>query len=217
MADRLSLSLLLIAAACSGSSHHGPADAPAADAAPSDAAPVADAADCTFGDPTAPLQLALFYNQAQGGIAPLTDMTQVPLVVPDQGGYVLYVDVHAYNLASCTLKLTTVMRDVCSNAIVVFETRTAMFKHYSDGWAIPVTVASEGTIDACPPVGATRDINDQPYRIEVTAEDPLGRQAQAAVTIVPVCNGDTICECECNKDYTLGGACPAPNSGSGCP
>lgn len=194
--------LLLAIAAC---------DAQAGEAVPVDAA--LDGGDpfaCAprVGDPAAPIELLPIAGGPVDGVA-LADGATVRLTVPPQGGIILLVGVRARNVDGCMLQLTAALRDTISDQIIGIESRPAQLRVGADGWGIPVEsqLFSMANLAVCPATAASRDVFDQPWRLELQVDD-RGRTASTAVTIFPECGDDASCRCQCAAGAQPG-QCPA--------
>lgn len=218
---RRALALSLVVTAC-GAPAAGPVDARSSDA-PGDAPIDADDSDggdpfacvATIGDLAAPPELIAIRSGSPDGVA-LTDGAVVPMMAPPQGGIILLVGVRARNVDGCALQLTAALRDPGTNQVIALETRPAQLRIGGDGWGVPVEVqfVSMANLAVCPAAAATRDVFDQPWRLELTIDD-RGRQATTAVTITPSCADVSPmwdCPCQCAADYQPG-ACNVPPGG----
>lgn len=221
MVCRASL-LLLLLAACGQAATDAPVDARRD--APGDAADAADdggdggdpfACVSVIGDlQAAPALIAIRSGDPDG--VELTDGAVVPMMAPPQGGIILLVGVRAKNVDGCALQLTAALRDPGTNQVIALESRPAQLRVGADGWGVPVESQffSMANLAVCPAAAATRDVFDQPWRLELTIDD-RGRQATTAVTIAPSCAGvDPIwdCPCQCAADYQPG-VCTNPPGG----
>ena len=169
----------------------------------------------TIGDLAAPPELIAIRSGSPDGVA-LTDGAVVPMMAPPQGGIILLVGVRARNVDGCALQLTAALRDPGTNQVIALETRPAQLRIGGDGWGVPVEVqfVSMANLAVCPAAAATRDVFDQPWRLELTIDD-RGRQATTAVTITPSCADVSPmwdCPCQCAADYQPG-ACNVPPGG----
>jgi hypothetical protein len=198
---RVLLAPLLVLAAC-------PSSTPAADAGPADANLA-----CNVGDPGAPLELQIILRQVDGSYTLATDGGPAPIQTPPQFGKVLYAGVLARNFGSCTLQLTTSLRDICTGRVIGVESRPVIMRPRGDGWAEPadpVQISSYGNLPVCPSAALTRDLHDQPYRLTADVTDATSRTASASLTIVPVCaepENQADCRCSCSLGYTSGAPC----------
>lgn len=168
-----------------------------------------------IGDLQAPPELVAIRSGEPDGVA-LTDGAVVPMMAPPQGGIILLVGVRARNVDGCAVQLTAALRDPGTNQVIAIESRPAQLRLGGGGWGVPVESQffSMANLAVCPAAAATRDVFDQPWRLELTIDD-RGRPATTAVTIAPSCAGvDPIwdCPCQCAADYQPG-ACDVPPGG----
>jgi hypothetical protein len=191
-----------------------------ADAAPDQSVDI-DAAlpvECAIGDVTQPIELEFgYFNDTTGDFVPVGNMMPLPITYSGQGAFTMRVGVRARNVHCSVPHATIALLDTCpGNKLLKVEGRPIALME-SDGWGIPLNLASYMQLHACPLAGLTRHLEDVPYEIQLAIEDG-GRTAQASLHVVPYC-ADTddadraLCECQCNKDYVLGESCPPASSG----
>ncbi|MEO8702915.1 MAG: hypothetical protein ABI867_22915 [Kofleriaceae bacterium] len=172
-----------------------------------------------MGDLTAPPQIELVHLDELNTIVDTQAMAIVPLIAPPQGGWIVLLGVRATNLDGCGLTLTTALVDGCNGQIIKVDSRPSGLDPDPDrsGWGV-TTANGFGNLPVCPQLTATRDLYDVPYEVRVAIEDRDGRTAQGSITIVPTCPaGDTRCDCECDRDFIVGNACPTPAMHATCP
>ena len=181
---------------------------------------------CTLaylGDPAQPMQIELFYLPVgdgpsfgvKGGAAPqdLTACGPVDIVQPPQGTRVLFVGARANNLDPCNASLTTALRDPATNAIVGSpDIRSTVLVGIAGrpGWGeTPASgdnehgFANVGNMQVCPNFEGTRDIQQQPWLLEVDLKDRSGKKGQVLQRVFPRCAlGDATCECTCQTGWT---------------
>lgn len=183
--------------------------------APVDAMP--DAAPCPLGDISQPIELGLgYFHPTDKSFVPLSEMMPVPIVFAVQGNWVARIGVRARNL-DCRMTMTTALFDTCpGDKLLKSEQRPVKLEAQPDGWGLPLNVSYYSSLHACPLAGQVRHVNDVPYQIKVVVEDSMGKTVETSLHVVPYCiDGDdkSDCECRCNRDYVLGGACPPVSSG----
>jgi hypothetical protein len=175
---------------------------------------------CVIGDVTQPIELELGYlNPTTAELVPLSNMMPLPITSSAQGGFTMRVGVRARNVG-CNLQSATIaMFDTCpgTKLIKVETVFPILLMKSADGWGVPLNLGSYFQLHAGPYTGLTRHLDDVPYEIRLAIEDG-GRTAQASLHVVPYCADSddatrALCECQCNKDYVLGGACPPESSG----
>ncbi|MBI4820668.1 MAG: hypothetical protein HY791_30670 [Deltaproteobacteria bacterium] len=182
--------------------------------------PDASAETCFLGDPSKSAIIEPIFRQVDGSIAKLEEGSSVPLILPPQGGKVIFVGVRAQNLDGCPIEISASMRDPCSNALVALERRPIRLTPTASGWLeplLPTEIVNYSNLPACPRAGLERDIEGQPYEITIRVEDKSGRKAEAKVSAVPFCAEPEFrdrCTCECRAAYRQGDTCEAlPDSG----
>ncbi len=164
------------------------------------------ACDPRLGDLTAPVQIEALTDGVPDGRV-LHDGDDIALVVPPQGGIILLAGVRARNVDGCQLQLDAGLRDPVSGQLLTVESRPIQLRRAADGWGVPVDpqLFSLANLAVCPATASTRDVVDQPWRIELTVTD-RGRQASTAVTVTPRCGGEA-CRCLCTAGVDPG-TCP---------
>jgi hypothetical protein len=151
--------------------------------------------------------------------APLKDGDTVPLLLPLQGGRVVFVGARATNIDGCGVQLTGALRDETTRQ-VRFDQRTVNLEPSGDGWgatgaigsAVSGIVSNFANIPACPNQWSTEDVNDREYALEVTLKDRGGRTVTKAIHVTPVCaepENAAECACICRAGYVLGSTCDA--------
>jgi hypothetical protein len=172
----------------------------------------ADTNACPVGDLGAAAELELFHQDDRGTAVPTQAMDAVELVQPPQGGWVFYVIPHVRNMNGCELQLSTSLIDTISHQIIVFESRPVSLTDEGTGWGEPANVSGDGLVAACPQAMAMRDLDENPYTLDVVALDGAGRRAESMVDVVPTCS-DPFCRCQCDHLYHLGDNCSTPVDG----
>ncbi|MBI1945664.1 MAG: hypothetical protein HYS27_08210 [Deltaproteobacteria bacterium] len=173
--------------------------------------PDAGPADCFVGDPGQPPELQLVYRTAQGEMADLVDGGEVPLIIPPQGGHVVIIGARLRNVNVCGLQMSALLRDTCTNRILGREGRPIYVEKSADGWAVPIAperLDNYVNINACPNLVSSRDVDQQPYQLELRAVNlNVDLLLTAQLEVTAVCGEpDTArqCECQCDADYVLG-------------
>jgi hypothetical protein len=176
------------------------------------------------GDPAQPVELEIIALDAAGQSAAVAEGGRVPLILPPQGGKVVFVGVRARNVCAGPIQLLASVRDQCATPmrIVGLEGRPVVYVAGSDGWAEPGElgqISSYANVPLCPNVVSSRDIQDQPYQLTIQVKDHLGRAGQQTTTITPFCGepaNEADCQCTCALDYDVRNGCRAqPDAGSG--
>jgi hypothetical protein len=189
--------------------------------------PVVDAgpeAGCAgfFGDEDAEPVVELYQRTLDGGIVPIAEGGEVPLILPPQGGKVILVGVRAKNVDLCALSITAAVHDECTavdggfGRIVGREGRPLHLEAADDGWAYPIapdTLTNWANVPMCPNTAFPRDMDGEPYLLRIRIVDGSvtpRRTALAEAHITPVCaepRNLAECQCQCDKDYVLGQQC----------
>ncbi len=182
---------------------------------------------CFVGDRSLPVEIEPVFRDVAGDLQPMAEGAQVPLILPPQGGKVLFIGVRAKNLDGCPVQLSTSLRDPCTGAVLVVERRPITLEPSPDGWLQPphrdevdplTGEPGYSNLPACPLANIDRDIQGNPYDVTIRVEDPDGRQAEKVVRIVPFCAQPSVidqCLCECRADYAQGNDCSGERPDSG--
>ena len=169
---------------------------------------------CPIGDRSQPIELVpVAWAGTLDPPVDLADGAVVPLRRPLQGGKVIFVGVRARNVDGCAARLTGALRDAQNGEVVALEARPTRLVARADGWGVPEEpfLASLANVAACPNADADRDLDGNPWRLELRLDEDGGRSATVTVTIVPRClqlDEQDECACECDSDFVIGGACP---------
>jgi hypothetical protein len=195
-------------------------------APPNDAAPPAPDAECAagvLGDTTKPIDFEFHVLHVDGTDNPVQDGGDVALILPPQGGRVVFVGVRATNIDGCALTLTGALRDETS-AQIVFDKRTVNLNTTGDGWgtsgaasqSISAARDTYANVPMCPNQWATTDVFDHEFKLEVTLEDRAHRKASKAIHVTPRCaepDKKAECLCLCKHGYVLGESCDTDAGG----
>ena len=167
------------------------------------------------------------FTLAQDAVTPIDvpDGGDVPLVVPQQGGYVVYAGMRVEHLpfAACNVVVSGELLDPSTRAPVTnLDGRSASFvaDPAHPGWFVPDRLASLSTIPnvpACPnALGAA--IADRPAILHLVAA-PAGDPAHGLVAerlVTPRCATGALhdfCECTCGADWKPGKCALQPVDG----
>jgi hypothetical protein len=141
----------------------------------------------------------------------LAEGGNAPMILPPQGGRVIFVGVRATNLEPCSVELSGTLRDLTSGEVRV-DARKTNLKPTGDGWATSVEndISTFSMIPTCPNQWASTDIFGHTFELtlKVTAKD--GKTAQKTLNVTPTCaqpESQAECQCQCTKGYTLGQTC----------
>ncbi len=205
--------LVLNLVACSSALDVPPADAGTDGAidAPSDAV-IPGCALGFLGDPGKPVEMKLIVRGTNEKSTEIADGARLPLILPPQGGRVLFVGVIATNISACAVKITGSVRDL-ANQQVRLDARTVNLQATGGGWGASVDsdVSSFSNVPMCPNQWATSDIFEEPFELAVSVSDALGHSATKTLNaVVPFCAEpayEAECLCQCQKGYVLGQVC----------
>lgn len=172
-----------------------------------------------LGDQAADPQLELIYYGADEMDHPLEDGGVVDLILPPQGGRVLFIGVRATNVDPCEAVLTGAMRDTDTQQ-VRFDTRTINLVADGDGWGKSATgdIASYANVPACHNTWTPKDIFGSDFQLEVVLKDRAGKEVQKTISARPSCaepENEAECLCICQGGYVLGQECGEGGGGEG--
>jgi hypothetical protein len=202
-ARHVTLGVVLAAAACSSPS--------LPDAGKTDTCPVGFLGD-EAGAPEFDIQVLL----ADDTVVIVRDGDSVPMLLPPQGGRVVFVGVHATNVDGCALQLTGALRDLTSDNASV-DSRTINLTATGDGWGAsaasassPGGIGSFSNVPACPNNWSATNLYGHSYGLEVTIRDRAKRELTKKIAVTLACGqpenlGE--CLCICSAGYVLGQAC----------
>lgn len=188
-------------------------------------APVPDASPVCgldyLGDRTKDIDFTMSIVGEDAIDRPIKDGDDVPLVLPPQGGRVVFVGVRATNLDPCAVQLTGAIRDMSTKQVRV-DSRTINLipdgKGYgssgSSSQSINAAVSSYSNIPVCPNQWASANVFDTQYELEVTLKDHDKRTMTKTLHVTPRCVepsnvGKLECQCICQVNYVLGQLCVA--------
>jgi hypothetical protein len=157
------------------------------------------------------VEIKLIARGADERSVDLADGDKVALILPPQGGRVIFVGVKATNLSPCTVKVTGSFRDLTNQQVRV-DARTVNLAATGDGWgtATDSDISTFSNVPMCPNQWATSDIFDTVFELTVAVEDPTGRKASKTIKATPTCAEPAYraeCLCQCKKGYVLGQPC----------
>lgn len=172
-----------------------------------------------LGDASQDPSIELIYFGADEKDHPVTNGGTIDLILPPQGGRVLFVGVRVTDVDPCGVRLTGALRERATGQ-VRFDTRTVNLRDAGDGLgaSTPGDIASYANIPICPNQWTARDTFDESFELEVAVEDSRGRSASKLVEVVPICaqaEHEAECLCICKGGYVLGEQCVDPNGSGG--
>jgi hypothetical protein len=182
-----------------------------------DGGPIEEPIGCFVGDPAAPPVGEIVYRTPDGEVALAEDGGVLPLLEAPQGGWMLFVGLRTRNLG-CELTLTgTLVDHLASPAeLVSVEQRPVTQEPGDDGWGwprFPERIGNYSNLPGCPRQRLARDVNGEPWVVELEGVDADGRVARASITATPTCADEGrrwFCECQCDREYVLGQTCSRP-------
>jgi hypothetical protein len=137
------------------------------------------------------------------------------MLLPPQGGRVIFVGVRATNVDGCGVQLTGALRDVTTRQVRV-DARTLNLNPSGDGWGSCVApggvaqIANYANVPLCPNQWAEKDLFDVEYELSVSLRDRQGKTVVETIRVVPRCAepaNRAECLCICKGGYMLGESC----------
>jgi hypothetical protein len=177
--------------------------------------------ECFFGDETQPPTGELVFLDENFQMQDLVSGQAVPVLLPPQGGKVAFIGVRLKNMDLCSLQATGGVFDDCPSEprVIGRESRgIEMEKNDATGLAEPAdptTINNYVNIPLCGNFTSSRDIDGEPYRVELRVSDRARRALVLRADITPFCPGAATdddgvfaqCLCECDADYDFAIAC----------
>lgn len=179
-----------------------------------------DATSCGIpyiGDESADIEMELITLDPDYKERPLTSGADASILIPPQGGRVIFIGVRAKNLNPCAVKLSGAVRDPATNETRL-DTRTVNLDAADDGWATSdeTDISTFSNVPVCSNTWASTDVYDQTFKAIVSLTDRDGKKATATVDVVPRCDevkmldGQDVqkdCLCICKLGYVTGQPC----------
>jgi hypothetical protein len=178
-----------------------------------------------LGDASSPPDFEFLALGPGDVVARVQDGDDVSMLLPPQGGRVVFAGVRATNVEGSELQLTGALRDLATRQ-VRFDSRTINLIPTGDGWGVSASVDASASaaignfsnIPVCPNEWSATDLYDHAYGLEMTIQDRKGRMLTKAIRVTPRCNEPenlAECLCICMGGYILGQACGAADGGPG--
>jgi hypothetical protein len=168
-----------------------------------------------LGKPGTMPELEILLLNPDNSIAQAQDGGTAPLILPPQGGRVIFAGARATGVDGCAASLTGSLRDEASSKVRV-DMRTVDLIPTGDGWGtsamsgMAVAPSNFANVPVCPNLWSQNDVFGKPYVLEVAILDREGRQASSSVEVTPQCaepQNAGECLCICKAGYVLGQAC----------
>lgn len=166
------------------------------------------AAPCQVGDPTLEPELQIVVPR--GGLVELADGDVLTMTQPPQGGMIALVGLRVRNVDTCGATVQAALIDPCDQHVLGVERRPVTFRLADDGFAEPAQpdeLSDFANLATCPNSVGSRDVDGQPYDLEVRLYEASGRTTTRRISVTPTCGDDEWCRCQCDADYVNGGDC----------
>ena len=190
-----------------------------------DAGPDAGPHGCPYGflgDASMQPALEVIALDTSGDLSPLTsspvkDGGTIALLLPPQGGRVIFAGVRATNLDACGVQLDGALRDETTKQVRL-DQRTINLVPSGDGWGQSNTddPSTFANVPVCPNEWSKTNLYGTEYQLEMSVTDKNGRTASLALEVTPTCaepQNLAQCLCICQGGYVLGQSC-APDGGA---
>jgi hypothetical protein len=164
-------------------------------------------------------QIQLVYADSNGDSQPVMEGGAVPMLLPLQGGRVIYAGARVLNMDPCAAFLSASIRDPSNNEVRL-DARTINFTLASDGWGEVAAgdLSSFGNIPACPNEWSAASLYEGTYLLDVSVKDREDVTVEAKMHVQPGCaepSEAAECRCICKAGYKLGESCPPLGAGGG--
>lgn len=171
-----------------------------------------------LGDPSKDPEIELIALDAQGKSVPVKDGDAVAMVLPIQGGRVIFTGVRATNVDPCGVKIAGALRDLETKQARP-DIRTVNLTPTVDGFGVsdPEDLSSFANVPVCPNQWSKTDLFGATYELSVTLVDRDKRTFTRAAKVRPACaepDNFAECACICKGGYVLGEACDASDGGN---
>jgi hypothetical protein len=165
-----------------------------------------------LGDASAPVDMRVVALTAGGQLVDLVEGGTIDMILPPQGGRVVFVGAVLTNIEACYVELSGAMRDNVTNQVRV-DQRTTNLSPIDGGFGGPVAadISTFSNIPLCPNQWASSAVYGTSFELTVSVIDRDGRSASQSLQVTPSCAEpmfEAECSCQCQQDYMLGEACP---------
>jgi hypothetical protein len=202
--------LLAGSALCIAGCPGGPPDPPSDAGVDGDAPPACKLS--YIGDKDADIELEVVTLDPSYKAHPFADGGDGSILIPPQGGRVIFVGVRAKNLDPCGVLLKGAVRDL-STMQLRLDTRNVNLDPTDDGWceSDETDISTFSNIPVCSNSWASTDIFDQTFQLIVSVKDRDDKKLEKTFNIVPRCDEMKVqegidiqkeCLCTCQADYT---------------
>lgn len=166
-----------------------------------------------IGDPALEPEMVVTVRGADGVAVPIKEGGTAALILPPQGGRVVFAGVRANNVDACAARLTGALRDLESSKIMA-DARTLNLRPREDGTAgsTDTDISTFANIPVCPNQWATTDASGGEFNLEMSLKDRGGRTVKKTLRVTLDCaepENEAQCKCICKEGYILGENCDA--------
>jgi hypothetical protein len=172
-----------------------------------------------LGDRTKEPEIELIALGTDGVSAKVADGASVAMILPPQGGRVIFAGVRATNVNPCGVKLSGTLRDLKTMKLAV-NTRTINLRPTGDGWGASddEDISSFANVAVCPNSWSETDVYGNEYELKVKLTDRDNHTVSKEAKVIPACaepDNMAECLCICKAGYVLGEPCGGSSSGGG--
>lgn len=172
------------------------------------------------GNTDAEMEIELTALTPEYAATPLPEGGDVSILIPPQGGRVIFVGIRARNIDPCAVSLNGALRDTATNAVSPVDGRYLNLDPTADGWAESdaTDISTYSNIAVCSNHWASKDVFDQTFQLELSVTDRTGKKGKVVRSVVPRCDETKIqdgvnlqkeCLCLCKEGYVTGQNCQA--------
>ena len=170
-----------------------------------------------LGDPSLEPELEIIALGPDYTSTRVDDGGTIALMLPPQGGRVIFVGVRARNVDACAARLTGALRDPATQKIMV-DARTVNLKDRGDGYAASTDsdISTFSNVPICPNQWSSQSAFGIEYQLEMSLQERDGRTTQKSLRVTLDCaepENEAQCKCICKEGYVLGEQC-GPDAGA---
>ncbi len=164
-----------------------------------------------LGDRSSPIDMKVTARAVDGTSRVIESGAEVSIILPPQGGRVVFLGVRAKNIDPCAVRLAGIVREKSTGQIRV-DARTVNLAPDGSGFvgSIDSDISSFSNVPLCPNQWADQDIFDREFEAEIELTDRTGKKQKSTLQVTLRCNeadAAAECRCICKKGYKLGETC----------
>src|SRR5262249_28407664 len=157
--------------------------------------------------------IAITARGPDGVARPISDGDTVAMILPPQGGRVIFAGVRVTNVDPCAVTLSGALRDL-STMQIRLDARSINLTPIPGmagfGESDDEDISTFSNIPVCPNQWSKTDVYGTTYELSVSVTDRDKRTATTTAKVIPSCaepDNQTECLCICKGGYMLGQQC----------